>query len=315
MKRTTLLLSVIIPVYNEEKNIAPLLARLLPVVEKYKYEIIFVNDGSRDGTENEIKKFSTENKAIKLLSFSRNFSHQAALSCGYQVVQGDCVISLDADCQDPPEVIPEMIEKWQNGAKIVYAKRHKRDVDSPFKRITAHWFYLFINFLSDIPIPEDVGDFRLLDKTVVEFLNNLPEHSKFLRGLVSWSGYETDYVYFDREKRFAGQTHYSFSKMLNFALDGITSFSTKPLRLATYFGFFSATIGFVGILYALIGKIFRPPFFPHEWVTGWTLMFIGVMFTAGVQLITIGIIGEYISKIFTEVQKRPPFIIKEKVNL
>ncbi|MEO6509311.1 MAG: glycosyltransferase family 2 protein [Patescibacteria group bacterium] len=315
MSKAQFLLSVLVPVYNEEDNIQPLIDRLLPMLKKYTYELIFIDDGSKDNTVNQIKAITKENDSIKLLSFSRNFSHQAALSCGYQFAKGDCVISLDADCQDPPEIIPEMIEKWQNGAMIVYAKRQTRDVDNSFKRITAKWFYTFINFLSEVPIPEDVGDFRLLDRTVVEFLNSLPEHSKFLRGLVAWTGFPTDYVYFKREKRFAGQTHYTFSKMLNFAMDGITSFSTKPLRLASYFGFICASIGFLGVIYALIGKIFQPPFFPHDWVTGWTLMFVGVMFIGGVQLITIGIIGEYISKIFTEVQKRPPFIVKERVNV
>jgi polyisoprenyl-phosphate glycosyltransferase len=315
MKQSNFLLSIVVPVFNEEDNIQPLLDRLVPIVEKYDYELIFVDDGSRDSTSDKIKEKAEGNNHIKLLSFSRNFSHQAALSCGYQFTKGDCVISLDADCQDPPEIIPEMIEKWQNGADIVYAKREKRDVDGPFKRLTAKWFYAFINFMSDVPIPGEVGDFRLLDRTVVEFLNNLPEHSKFLRGLVAWSGYKTDYVYFKREKRHAGNTHYTFSKMLNFALDGITSFSTKPLRIASYFGFFCASIGFLGIIYAIIGRFFPPSFFPHNWVSGWTLMFVGVMFIGGVQLITIGIIGEYISKIFTEVQKRPPYILKEKVNV
>jgi dolichol-phosphate mannosyltransferase len=315
MKRTNFLISLIIPVYNEEKNIQPLVERLLPILQDYTYEVIFVNDGSKDKTENEVKNILEKNKNIKLISFSRNFSHQAALSAGYKAAKGDAVVTLDADCQDPPEIIPDMIQKWLQGSKIVYAKRQTRDVDTAFKRITAHWFYSFINFLSEIPIPEDVGDFRLLDRTVVDFLNNLPEHSKFLRGLVSWSGFTTDYVYFKREKRYAGETHYTFSKMMNFALDGITSFSTKPLRLATYFGFISATVGFIGVLYALIGKIFQPPFFPHNWVTGWTLLFVGIMFIGGVQLITIGIIGEYISKIFIEVQKRPPYVIKESINI
>ncbi len=315
MKHTNIFLSILIPVYNEEKNIKPLIERIAPIIKSYSYEIIFIDDGSKDSSNELIKTFIKKDKAIKLLSFSRNFSHQAALSCGYEFAKGDCVVSLDADCQDPPEIIPKMIEKWQNGADIVYAKREKREVDTFFKRLTAQWFYKFINFLSDIPIPQDVGDYRLLDSSVVEFLNSLPEHSRFLRGLVAWSGYKTDYVYYKREKRLAGETHYTLSKMINFALDGITSFSTKPLRLATYLGFSSATIGFLGILYALIGKIFSPPFFPHNWVSGWTLLFVGIMFTGGVQLITIGIIGEYISKIFIEVQKRPQYILKEKVNL
>jgi len=204
-----------------------------------------------------------------------------------------------------------MIVKWQQGSKVVYAKRSTREVDSFFKRQTAALFYKFINFLSDTPIPTNVGDYRLLDKEVVIFLNQLPESSRFLRGLVAWGNYPADYVYFKREKRFSGKTNYTFSKMVNFALDGIISFSTKPLKIATYFGFFSAAIGFLGIIYAIIGKIFLP----NYWVTGWTGLFVGIMFLGGIQLITIGIIGEYVGRIYKEVQKRPQYLIKEKINL
>lgn len=312
---SSFLLTIIIPVFNEEDNILPLLERILPIVKNLSYEIIFVEDGSSDGTVNKIKKEALHNPHIKLVSFMRNFGHQMALTAGYVFAKGDCIVSMDADLQDPPEVVLEMIKKWQAGAKIVYAKRKERDVDSAFKKTTASLFYRFINFLSETPIPQEVGDFRLLDKEVVSFLNSLPEQSRFLRGLVAWGGFRAEYVYYNREKRFAGKTHYPFSKMVNFALDGITTFSTKPLRIASYFGFVSATIGFLGILYALVGKIFQPSFFPHDWVTGWTGLFIGIMFMGGVQLITIGIIGEYISKIYKEVQKRPKYLIQEKVNL
>jgi len=305
------LVSVIIPVYNEEKNIDHLLFELLPILKNYNYELIFIDDGSVDNTTKEIKRIAGKNKNIKLLSFSRNFGHQFALAAGYRQAKGHSVISMDADSQDPPEIIPEMIKKWQEGVKVVYAKREARDVDGVFKQLTARFFYRFINFLSDTPIPQNVGDFRLLDREVVEFLNNLPEHSRFLRGLVAWGGFPAEYVYFKRGKRFAGTTHYTFSKMFNFALVGITSFSTKPLRLATYLGFLSGTLGFIGIIYAVLGKIFLPSY----WVTGWTALFVGIMFLGGVQLITIGIIGEYISKIYQEVQKRPQYLIKEKVNL
>ncbi len=307
----TFLLSIIIPVYNEKNNIQPLIDRLSKIIRPYKYEIIFINDGSSDETEEEIKKISEKNKDIKLISFNRNFGHQVALSCGYQFSNGNCVISLDADLQDPPEIIPEMIEKWKNGAKIVYAKRLKRDGETFFKKTTARMFYAFINFLSDVPIPQEVGDYRLLDRKVVDFLNNLTEQSRFLRGLVAWSGYKAQYVEFDREKRHSGKTHYSMSKMINFALDGITSFSTKPLHLATYAGFFTGSIGFLGIIYGILGRIFLPGY----WVTGWTALFVGIMFLGGVQLITIGIIGEYMSKIYKEVQRRPQYVIKEKTNI
>lgn len=306
------LLSIIIPVYNEEKNILPLLQRLTPVVKKYSYEIIFINDGSTDKTEKIVKNEAEKNKNIKLISFQRNFGHQIALTCGYQYAQGDVTISIDADLQDPPEIIHKMIEKWQKGAKIVYAKRKEREGEGFFKKITANFFYRLINLLSDVPIPSDVGDFRLLDRQAVNFLNELPERSRFLRGLVAWPGYPSAIIEFKREKRNAGQTHYSLSKMLNFALEGIISFSIKPLRLAAYLGFSTALFGFFGIIYAL----YRRLFLPHEyWVTGWTALFVAIIFLGGIQLITIGIIGEYIGKIYQQLQNRPFFIIKEKINI
>jgi dolichol-phosphate mannosyltransferase len=305
------LLSIIVPVYNEEKNITPLLERLLPIAKEYQYEIIFVSDGSTDGTANEIKKHAQNNNHIKFINFYRNFGHQMALTCGYRFAKGDCVITIDADLQDPPEIIHEMIAKWKTGVKVVYAKRKTREVDSYFKKKTAAYFYRLINFLSETPIPDEVGDFRLLDKEIVIFLNNLPEQSRFLRGLVAWGGYPAEYVYFKREKRHTGETHYTVSRMINFAMDGIISFSTKPLRIASYMGFLSAGVGFLGIIYAVIGKLVHPA----GWVTGWTALFVGIMFVGGIQLLTIGIIGEYISRIYIEIQKRPQYLIKEMTNL
>jgi len=307
----TFLFSIIVPVFNEEKNISPLLARLVPLLAQYNYEIIFVDDGSKDKTALEISKAIEKNNHIKYVGFYRNFGHQMALTCGYRISKGDCVVSIDADLQDPPEIIHEMVEKWKAGAKVVYAKRKTREVDSLFKKKTAAFFYRFINFMSETPIPEEVGDYRLLDREIVQFLNNLPEESRFLRGLVAWGGYPAEYVYFKREKRHAGETHYTFSKMLNFAMEGIISFSTKPLRLASYLGFVSAGVGFLGILYAVLGRILLPSY----WVTGWTALFVGIMFVGGVQLLTIGIIGEYISRIYKEIQKRPQYLIKETKNI
>ena len=305
------LLSIIVPVFNEESNIAPLLDRLLPIIKDYEYEIIFVSDGSTDKTSEEIKKYAEKENRIKLVNFYRNFGHQMALTCGYRFAKGNCVITIDADLQDPPEIIHEMIKKWKEGAKVVYARRKARDVDSFLKKKTAAWFYQLINFLSETPIPDEVGDFRLLDREIVLFLNNLPEQSRFLRGLVAWGGYPAEYVYFKREKRHTGETHYTMSRMINFALEGIISFSTKPLRIASYMGFITSGLGFLGMLYAIIGKIFHPV----GWVTGWTALFVGIMFIGGVQLLTIGIIGEYISRIYIEIQKRPQYLIKDMKNL
>lgn len=305
------LLSVVIPVYNEQDNINPLLNRLLPVVEKLNYEIIFVDDGSTDKTASLIKNFGEKNPKIKMVSFYRNFGHQMALSAGYEAATGEAVVSIDADLQDPPEVIPEMIKKWQKGANIVYAKRAERQGESYFKLATASVFYKLLNFLSDTPIPNEVGDFRLIDRKVVDYLNGLRESPGFLRGLVAWPGFPTEYVHFKRDKRLTGDTHYGFFKMLNFALEGIMSFSTKPLRLATFFGFVSAGLGFIRIVYEIIKKIL----YPETFVTGWIGIFAAVIFLGGIQLLTIGIIGEYIGKIYKEIQNRPKYLIKEKINL
>jgi polyisoprenyl-phosphate glycosyltransferase len=306
------LLSAIIPVYNEEDNIDALLSRLTPILTPYNYELIFVDDGSKDKTAENIKKIAEHNPRIKLISFYRNFGHQMALTAGYEHAKGDCVITLDADLQDPPEIIPEMIEAWQNGSKIVYAQRKKRDVDSFFKKSTAQFFYRLMNFLSDRDIPEDVGDFRLLDTQVVTFLNKLPEKSRFLRGLVAWGGYPATFVTFDRAKRHSGDTHYTLSKMVNFALEGITSFSTKPLRLAIYAGFIVSGFSILAIIIKVVQHFILNQ---GDWVPGWASLFFSVVFLGGVQLITIGIIGEYIGKIYKEVQNRPQYIVRETVNI
>jgi len=304
-------LSIVIPVYNEQNSIDELFAQLIPVVQKHNYEVICVDDGSSDDTPLRIIEHGKKNKHIKLVTLQRNFGHQMALSCAYTHAEGDLVISMDADLQDPPQVIPQMIDAWKGGAQIVYAKRNVREVDSWFKRTTAQLFYRAINTMSDVPIPHDVGDFRLLDRQVVDFINGLSEQSRFLRGLVAWGGYPSAVVMFDRAARHSGETHYSLGKMVNLALDGVTSFSTKPLRLATLLGFWSGVIGFFGIIYAVVGRLF----FAQYWVTGWAALFVGIMFLGGVQLITIGIIGEYIGKIYKEVQARPLYIVKDKYNV
>jgi dolichol-phosphate mannosyltransferase len=305
------LLSIVIPVHNEEDNLSILIKRLHKTLATYRYELIFVDDGSKDQSLNILKKEAQNNSLVKVLSFTRNFGHQNALNCGYCFAKGDCVVTIDADLQDPPEIILELVKKWQAGAEIVYAKRRSRQ-DSWLKTSTAHLFYQFLNFLSEIPIPVDVGDFRLQDKRVNTYLNQLPEHNKYLRGLVAWGGFREAVVEFDRDKRLTGKTNYTLSKMINLALDGITSFSIKPLRVATYAGFVVSGLGYLGIIYALFIRFFLP----HEyWVTGWTALIVAIFFVGGAQLFTIGIIGEYIAKIYREVQNRPPYLIKEAINL
>lgn len=305
------LLSVIIPAYNEQGNITKLLERLTPILSPYNYEILFINDASKDGTEAEIHEAINHNKHIKLISLVRNFHHQLAITAGYQHAKGDVVITMDADLQDPPELITEMVDKWREGNQVVYAQRRVRN-EGLFKTITARMFYKLIDTLSDTPIPQNVGDFRLIDRIVVDMLNNMPEKARFIRGLVAWGGFKTAYIQFDRQEREIGETNYPLKKMISLALDGIVSFSTKPLRFATYMGFLAATIGMLGTIYA----VYRRFFLPHEyWVEGWTAIFVGIMFFGGVQLLTIGIIGEYIGRIYTQLQSRPDYLIREKVNL
>jgi len=305
------LLSVIIPVYNEEGNIKPLLNRLIPILSEYSYEIIFVNDGSRDKTSLEIKEEASKNKHIKVISLVRNFHHQVALTAGYHFAKGDAVISIDADLQDPPELIHDMLKKWHEGYMVVYAKRSVRH-EGFFKTLTAKAFYRLIDLLSDTDIPQNVGDYRLIDKEVVAMLNNMPEKSRFLRGLVAWGGFPSTEVLFERSQREIGTTHYPLKKMITLALDGIVSFSTKPLKFAMYMGFSSAVLGMLGIIYAVYRRFLLPQ---EYWVEGWTATFVGIMFFGGVQLVTIGIIGEYIGRIYTQVQGRPAFLIREKINI
>ena len=310
MAKSDFLLSLIVPVYNEEANIGYFLSQALPVIKKYNYEVIFVDDGSEDKTLSLLEKQARTNKRIKLISFSRNFGHQIALTAGYRYAKGDAVVTIDADLQDPPDLIDKMIAKWRRGYDIVYAKRKTRK-DTWFKKISAYLFYRFINLLSDVPIPTDVGDYRLLDRRVVQILNKLPEHSRFLRGLTSWLGFQQTFVYFDRNERRFGQTHYPLSKMISFAIEGLTSFSTKPLTYITYLGLVTSLVGFLGIIYALYRRFFLPPAY---YVTGWTALFVAVLFLGGVQMIMLGIMGEYLGRIYREVQNRPHFIVKEKIN-
>ena len=305
-------LSVVIPVFNEQENINVLLARLLPVLTHYEYEVIFVDDGSTDQTVHTIGVHAAHNARIKLVALTRNFGHQLALSAGYHYATGDAVVSIDADLQDPPEIITKLVKKWHEGYRIVYAKRRTRTKDSLFKKYTAQLFYWTINRLSEVEIPTDVGDYRLLDRVVVDYLKALPESSRFLRGLVAWSGYETAVVEFDRQERHAGVTHYPLRKMISFATTGITAFSVKPLRLVTYLGFITAFFGFAGMVYALARRFILP----HEyWVTGWTALFVSIMFFSGIQILILGMIGEYIGRIFGQVQGRPLFLVRKTKNI
>lgn len=306
------LLSVIIPVFNEQDNIEPLIKALKMVVEQLELdsEFVFINDGSRDNTLNLLVDRAAGDRRIKILNFTRNFGHQKAVMAGLDHCAGDCAVIIDADLQDPPALIKDFVEKWQMGYHVVFGQRIKRKGESWFKKITASWFYRLLKCMTNIPIPVDTGDFRLIDRQVINTLRQMPEKEKFLRGLIAWTGYRSVGVPFVREKRYSGTTKYSFSKMLKFALTGITSFSNVPLSFATFLGYIASCIAFIILIYSLIIH-----FFTDRSVTGWTSTIIVILFLGGVQLIVLGIIGQYIGFINEEVKKRPPYLVERKYNI
>jgi polyisoprenyl-phosphate glycosyltransferase len=303
--------SIVVPVYNEENTLAEFYARLSKVVQTLdgEYEVLFVNDGSDDQSEKILQQLHQRDRRVKILHLSRNFGHQVAITAGIDVAQGKACVVMDADLQDPPEVIPEMIRLWHNGFEVVCGLREKRHGENRFKLLTASLFYKTLKYLAHIEIPENVGDFRLLDRRVVDALKKLPERSRFIRGLVSWVGFRrTDLVY-ERDPRFAGESKYPFLNMLKFALDGITSFSATPLRLATWMGLLFSLVSFLLTLWVVWAKLFA-----DRVVLGWASLMTAVLFIGGVQLFTIGILGEYISRIFDEVKERPLYLIREKIG-
>jgi glycosyltransferase involved in cell wall biosynthesis len=304
-------LSVVVPVYNEEANIGEMYRRLQAAVSSITndYELIFVNDGSRDQSLLQLIKLTQEDDKVFYINFSRNFGHQIAVTAGLDASHGAAVVIIDGDLQDPPEVIPELYKKYKEGFEVVYGKRKDREGESIFKKFTAKAFYRILKKLTSIDIPLDTGDFRLIDRQIVDYLKQMPEQNKFLRGQIAWLGFNQTEVLFSRDKRKHGETGYPFSKMLKFALDGITSFSDKPLQLVTKLGFTISLISFLIILYATIAH-----FVLDRTITGWTSLIISSMFIGGVQLISIGIIGEYISRMNKNTINRPLYIV-ESSNL
>lgn len=301
-------ISVVIPIFNEESNIDELYKRLNNTLLKItdKFEILFVNDGSIDSSLYKIKELSIENNKVRYISFSRNFGHQIAISAGIDTCNGETVVIIDGDLQDPPELIVDLYEKYKEGYNVVYAKRKSRKGESFFKKITAKLFYRIISKITSIEIPLDTGDFRLFDKKILMNLKAMPEKHKFIRGQISWLGFKQTFVEYDRDSRKYGETKFTVRKMTSFALDGITSFSSFPLKIVTFFGFTVSFISLIIILYALYSK-----FILVKVITGWTSLLISSMFIGGVQLLSIGIIGEYISRINSEVKNRPLYIIDE----
>ncbi|MCS7461587.1 glycosyltransferase family 2 protein [Paenibacillus doosanensis] len=304
--------SVVIPVYNEEAVVHETYRRLKTVMNGMgeTYELLFVNDGSRDRTAEILMEYSQIDDTVKLLDFSRNFGHQIAITAGMDYAAGDAVIVIDADLQDPPELIPDMIAKWREGFDVVYAKRTKRRGESWFKKLTARMFYRLLRLSTDIAIPLDTGDFRLLDRRVCDEMKRIPESNRFVRGLVSWIGFRQTSVEYERDERHAGQTHYPLKKMLKLSLDGITSFSYKPLKLAGYLGFLLSVSGFMYMLYVFYAKLFTDAAIP-----GWTSITIIQLIFNGFILIILGIVGEYIGRIYDETKGRPLYIIRKSSGI
>ena len=299
--------SVVVPAYNEQDNVPVLVEELHNILKQYNdYEIIVVNDGSKDNTLGVLKKLHHENNRVHYVSLSRNFGHQYALKAGLDIATGDCVISMDADMQHPPRLIPQMIEEWQKGYDIVYTVRHDSGTESVFKRSTSCLFYKFFDALTGLKLPTGAADFRLLDRKVVDILKNMSEKALFLRGLIFWMGYRQKAIDYQVQPRFAGRSSYNFKKMLGLALVGATSFSIKPLRLAIYLGFLTAALGCLFTAYVLCMKLFG-----GEVISGWASIMCVLLILGGTQLVIMGIIGEYIGRIFIEMKNRPSYIVDE----
>ncbi len=307
-------ISVVIPMYYEEEVAKECYNRLvenLKKIENYEYEIIFVNDGSKDKTLEIIEEIASEDKNVKIISFSRNFGHQAAVTAGIKYVTGDAIVIIDADLQDPPELIPDMVKYWEDGNEVIYGKRKTRKGESAFKLLTAKMFYKTLNALSDVEIPKDTGDFRLVDRKVIDAVNAMPEHNKFLRGLFSWVGFKQMAYEYERQERYAGKTKYPLKKMLKLASDGIMGFSTKPLKLVGGLGIFTILLSILILIYSLVSYIFNL----NHLTAGWTSIMVAITLFSGVQLVSIWIIAEYIGRIYDESKNRPQYIIDKKINI
>jgi dolichol-phosphate mannosyltransferase len=307
-EKTSPQLSVIIPIYNEEGNISELYDRLSNVSKKITdyYELIFINDGSKDASLISLIELSKKDPHVFYINFSRNFGHQIAVSAGIDYCKGQAVVIIDADLQDPPEVILDLYNKYKEGYDVVYATRTRRNGEKWFKLLTAKIFYRLLVKITNIKIPIDTGDFRLIDRKIVDYLKLMPEQNKFLRGQIAWLGFNQTSVEYERQERKYGVTGYPFSKMLRFALDGITSFSDKPLNLVMQTGIIVSCIAFLVILYTLYGF-----FSDHKTVPGWASTMVSILFLGGIQLISIGIIGLYISRINKNIINRPLYLIQD----
>lgn len=306
------LLSVIVPIYFEEQIINEFYNRTKKVLSnmesKIDHEIIFIDDGSKDKSLDLLKELSRKDKKVHVISFSRNFGHQFAITAGIDHAKGDAVVIIDGDLQDPPEVIPEMIAKWEEGYKVVYGVRKKRKGENAIKLLTSKLFYRLLKKLSDVDLPVDAGDFRLLDEKIANILKSMREENRYVRGLISWIGFPQYGLLYERDRRYAGETKYTLKKMVKFAFDGIISFSDKPLKITAYLGFFITVTSFSASIKIIVGKIINPQLS----ISGWTSLILTVLFLGGIQLISLGIIGLYIGRQYRETKRRPLYIISDK---
>ncbi|MBC5775364.1 glycosyltransferase family 2 protein [Pontibacter sp. KCTC 32443] len=302
-------LSVVIPVFNEEKNLQLLYDRLSAVLQQMQvtYELVFVNDGSIDNSLGVLKSIAVANASVNYISLSRNFGHQVAVSAGLDAATGKAVLVMDADLQDPPELIPQLYAKMQEGFEVVYARRVYRKGESFVKKATAKFFYRLLARITHVNIPLDTGDFRIMDTKVVRVLQQMPERNKFLRGQVAWIGFRQTYINFTRDERYGGSSGYTYRKLLRLAFDGITSFSDFPLKMASMLGFIVSGGAFLLMIYTLLARlVFK------DYVEGWASIILSVLFLGGVQLICIGIAGEYLARVFNNVQGRPLYVVDEQ---
>jgi len=299
--------SVVAPVFNEEETLPHFYARVVKAMEQLdeSFELLLINDGSRDSSYHIMQELHERDPRVHAIDFSRNFGHQIAISAGLDHAKGQAVIIMDTDLQDPPEIIPDLAARWKEGAEVVYAQRARRLGESRFKLLTASAFYSLIRRITSVNIPRDTGDFRLMDRCVVDVLIKMREQHRFMRGLSAWVGFRQEAVKYERHVRFAGETKYPLSKMIRFSMDAITSFSHVPLKLATTFGFFLAGLSLLGIVIAAIARIF------FGVITGQASTLVLVLFLGGVQLIFLGILGEYLGRIYDEVRSRPLYIVRE----
>jgi dolichol-phosphate mannosyltransferase len=302
------MLSLVAPVYNEEELVDEFVARATAAIADYEFELVLVNDGSSDRTPELLDRIAAADPRVRVVHLSRNFGHQAALTAGLEHAAGDVVAMIDADLQDPPELIPEMVAQWSQGADVVYAVRKQRDGETAFKLATASWFYKLFNKLAQVDLEPNSGDFRLLDRRALDALLAMTERSRFLRGMTVWVGFNQTAVAYQRDARHAGETKYTLRKMLRFSLDAIASFSHLPLQLATYAGVLSAGVAFVTIPVVILLKIFG------SYLPGFGTITILILLIGGIQLIALGVIGEYVGRIYDEVKHRPLYIVREERN-